>query len=241
MAQWLSTSRKLRPWLHMQSNLMRAEMPTPTERSTRGSIRTTHSSSNKASRPPWESSYLCVCARFLETELLCYLSRRLSHCLRRSSSLVMADPVSIAGLSLQVVQILAPIVIAIGKAIRDGKSVHSSLHDLQSDLEAVYELSDNIHRLFSVSSFTKAVHDVQDDTNVTLEDSLRRALEGCSKEAQRLHDILLRLGLQVRGNLAAKAYLQWRLDRRMDDIDRMKRNFQDHKSSIQLAFQLLTT
>jgi hypothetical protein len=73
--------------------------------------------------------------------------------LRRSFSLVMADPVSITGLSLQVAQILTPIVIAIGKAIRNGKSVHKSLHDLQSDPEAVYELSDNIHRLFSVSSF----------------------------------------------------------------------------------------
>jgi hypothetical protein len=92
----------------------------------------------------------------------------------------------------------------------------------------------------SPASF-KAVHDVQDDTNVMLEDSLKRALKGCYKEAQLLLDILRRLGLQVRGNLAAKTYLQWRLDRRMDDIDRMKRNFQDHKSSIQLAFQLLTT
>jgi hypothetical protein len=96
----------------------------------------------------------------------------------------MADPVSIAGLSLQVVYILTPIVITIGKVIRDEKSVHNSLHDLQTDVEAVYELSDNIHRLFSVSSFTKAVHDVQDDTNVTLEDSLKQALEGCYIEAQ---------------------------------------------------------
>lgn len=153
----------------------------------------------------------------------------------------MADPVSIAGLSLQVAHILAPIVIAIGKAIRDRKSVHETLYDLQSDLEAVYELSDNIHRLFSVPSFTKAVHEAQDGTNVTLEESLKRGLEGCSKDAQRLLDILERLGLRTRDTRTKQVYLQWRLDRRMDDIDRMKRNFQDHKSSIQLAFQLLTT
>jgi site-specific recombinase len=153
----------------------------------------------------------------------------------------MADPVSIIGLSIQVVQILAPIVNALRNAYRDGKTVHETLRDLQSDLDAVYELTDNIHRLFSVPSFIVAVRGVQNESNVTLVESLERALEGCSREAQRLLDILMKLGLQIRDGRIKQAHLQWRLDRRMDDIDRLKRNFQDHKSSIQLAFQLLTT
>jgi hypothetical protein len=113
------------------------------------------------------------------------------------------------------------------------QTVHQTIHALQLDLEEVYELSDNIYRLFNVSTFTKVVHDIQNDTNVTL--------DGCAKEAQRSLDIFSKLGLQVRGSFATRAYLSWRLDRRLDDIDRMKRSFQGHKSSIQLAFQLLTT
>jgi hypothetical protein len=153
----------------------------------------------------------------------------------------MTDPVSIVGLSLQVVQILAPLLKALRKAYKEGKTVHATLNDLHSDLDAVYELSSNINRLFSVPTFIDAVRSVQNDTNVTLITSLERSLEGCSKEAQRLLDVLVQLGLQPRDGRAKQALLQWRLDRRMENIERLKRNFQDHKSSIQLAFQLLTT
>ena len=151
------------------------------------------------------------------------------------------DPLSIAGLSLQVAQILGPVLLALKNAYRDGKTVHQTLLDLHSDLEAVYELTDNIHRLFSTSSFIEAVQDVQKESKITLVNSLYHSLESCTKGAQRLLDVLARLGLETGDGRIKQAHLQWRLDRRLDEIDRLKRNFQDHRSSIQLAFQLLTT
>lgn len=155
--------------------------------------------------------------------------------------LTMADPVSIAGLALQVVQILAPVVQALHKAYRDGKTIHQTLHELHSDLDALYELTENIRRLFNVSRFIDTVREVQRGFNMDLVGSLEHALESCSKGAQMLCDILVKLVLQPKDSVYKQAKLQWRLDRRLDDIDRLKRNFQDHKSSIQLAFQLLAT
>jgi hypothetical protein len=69
----------------------------------------------------------------------------------------MTDPVSVVGLSLQVVQILAPLLKALRKAYKEGKTLHATLNDLHSDLDAVYELSSNINRLFSVPTFIDAV------------------------------------------------------------------------------------
>lgn len=90
-------------------------------------------------------------------------------------------------------------------------------------------------------SFSSAIQTLQVDADINLVHNLKSALEGCSREAQSLLDILSTLGLQLRGEWVKKGYLQWRLDRRIDDIERFRRNFQDHKSSMQLAFQLLTT
>jgi hypothetical protein len=153
----------------------------------------------------------------------------------------MVDPVSIAGLSLQVAQILVPVVLAIRKAYRDGKSVHPTLLELHSDLDAVYELTNNIHRIFIAPKFVEAIQGVQQETDIDLTNSLEHALQSCLKGAHRLLNILVDLGLQTDEHSIKRTYRQWRLDRRLDDIDRLKRNFQDYKSSIQLAFQLLTT
>lgn len=153
----------------------------------------------------------------------------------------MADPISIAGLSLQVAQILGPVVKALWRAYRDGKTVHESLKDLHSDLDALYELTINIHHLFSLPRFLADVRSVKNDTNVEVMSSLDRSLEGCSKEAQGLLNILGELGLQTWEGLLRQAQAQWRLNRKIDRIDRLKRNFRDHKSTMQLAFQLLNT
>jgi hypothetical protein len=153
----------------------------------------------------------------------------------------MADPVSIVGLSLAVIQIAAPIVIALRSAYRNGRTVHGTLRDLHTDLDAVYELTTNINRLFCVASFIEGVKEVQINANISLVTSLERSLQNCAKETQKLFDTLIELGLEPRDGRIRNAYLQWRLDRRIDNIDQLKRNFQDHKSSIQLAFQLLTT
>ena len=153
----------------------------------------------------------------------------------------MIEPISLISLSLQVGQILTPIVKALGKAHRNRNDVHQSLYDLHSDLGAVISLTENIHQLFSVSSFVKAVLEVQKDSNVNLVSDLERALQSCSREAGRLGDPLDTFSLQIRDGRYERTKTKWRLDRRLDDIDRLKRNFQDHKSSIQLAFQILTT
>jgi alkyl hydroperoxide reductase subunit AhpF len=153
----------------------------------------------------------------------------------------MVDPISIVSLSIQVIQILTPVIKALDKACRDGQSIHATLLELQSDLVAVYDLTHNISQLFSVPSFNTAIQTLQKDSNVDLVHGLKNALDGCAREAQRLLEILIRLGLQPRDDWVKQAYLQWRLDRRMDDIDRFRRNFQDYKSSMQLAFQILTT
>jgi hypothetical protein len=153
----------------------------------------------------------------------------------------MVVPMDIAGLSFQVIQVLGPVVKALWRAYRDGETVHESLRDLHSDLDAVYELTSNIHRLFSLPSFVDAVQGVQNDTNVELMTSLERSLSCCSKEAQGLLEILENLGLQTREGRFRQAKVQWHLNRRIDKIDRLKCNFQVHKSTMQLAFQLLTT
>jgi hypothetical protein len=153
----------------------------------------------------------------------------------------MIEPISIVSLSLQVAQILGPVVIALGKAYTEGKNVHRTLYELHSDLSAVRELNENINRLFSVTSFIEAIQEVQRDSSINLIASLERALQSCAREAQKLRDLLSKFGLQTSDVRLKQAYLQWRLDRRLDDIEQLKRNFQDHKSSIQLAFQVLTT
>ncbi|CAI6341374.1 unnamed protein product [Periconia digitata] len=150
----------------------------------------------------------------------------------------MVDPISLASLSLQVAQILGPAVLALRKAYREGKTLHRTLRELESDLDSIYELTKNINRLLSVKSFADAVRSVP---NVDLVDSLERSLERCLNSAQKLLEVLADLGLDIDANRMKRTWRAWRLDRRLDEIDRNKRNFQDYKSSIQLAFQLLTT
>ena len=103
--------------------------------------------------------------------------------------------------------------------------MRETLRDLQSDLNAVYELTDSINRLFSVTSFVDAVRSVQKENNVNLVQSLERALESCSRGAHSLINIPIPLGLDTDANCAQRTYKAWRLDRRLDDIDRLKRNF----------------
>lgn len=150
----------------------------------------------------------------------------------------MADPVSIAGLSLQVAQILGPAVLALIKAHREGKTIHQTLRELEFDLKSICELVESIHSLLSVKSFADAVRSVPD---VKLTETLGSALQRCLSSAERLSSTLADQGLDIGAGRIKRTWRAWRLDRRLDDIDRQKRNFQDYKSSIQLAFQLLTT
>lgn len=153
----------------------------------------------------------------------------------------MVEPVSLISLSLQIGQILTPIVKALAKAHRNRDDIHQSLYDLHSDLGALVSLTENIQQLFSVPSFVQAILEVQKDSNVNLVGGLERPLQSCSREAERLRNLLDVIGLEPRDGRYERTKTKWRLDRCLDDIDRLKRNFQDHKSSIQLAFQILTT
>lgn len=110
----------------------------------------------------------------------------------------MADPVSITGLSLQVAQILGPIVKALWEAYRDGRTVHETLKDLGSDLDALYELASNIHHLFILPRFLRDVRDMKSDMNVEVMISLEHSLEGCLKEAEVFSNIFEELGLHAR-------------------------------------------
>lgn len=154
---------------------------------------------------------------------------------------MMVDPVSIVGLSLQVVQILTPIIIALTKAYKDGKKFDQNLVELQTDINSVNMWAKDIATLFRVPDIAKAIQDVESKSDVELGAGIQRALQSCATDAEKLKKVLKKFGLKVHGNSAERAYYQWRLDGRQDDIDRLKRNFQDYKSSIQLNLLTLNT
>ncbi|KAJ4297490.1 hypothetical protein N0V90_005382 [Kalmusia sp. IMI 367209] len=153
----------------------------------------------------------------------------------------MVDPISIVSLSFQVTKILYKVFDSLKKAYRDGKIVHETLLDLQQDAYAVYELTSNIHQLCGVPAYIDAVRGVESEFGIDLEEGLERALERCYKGAQNLLDILIKFGLQTDASSVKKSYQAWRLDRRLNDIDKIKSKFLHYKSSIQLAFLSLTT
>lgn len=153
----------------------------------------------------------------------------------------MADPLSIIGLALTVIQILRPAVQQLKDAYSKGGSVHQSLDELRADSEAVCDLIDNIHRVLKAPNFIAAVEEVQGESQVDLLECLQRALRSCEREAQRLSNLLYDLDISGATGRLRQGMLQLKLDRRSDDLQHIKRNFQDHKSSIQLAFQVVTT
>ncbi|KAH7067923.1 hypothetical protein FB567DRAFT_253124 [Paraphoma chrysanthemicola] len=153
----------------------------------------------------------------------------------------MVDPVSIVSLSLQVGQILAPIVKALFKAHNNRDNVHSGLYELHTDLGNVVSITESIHGMFKVSRFVESVHEVENESNVDILGGLARALQSCSREGSKLHVILDDLGIGTRDGRYERTKMQWRMDRRAHDIERLKSNFQGHRSSIQLSFQLLAT
>ncbi|CAN9432399.1 unnamed protein product [Alternaria alternata] len=153
----------------------------------------------------------------------------------------MADPISIIGLAFTVIQILRPAVQQLKDAYSKGGSVHQSLDELRADSEAVCDLIDNIHRVLKAPNFVAAVEEVQGESQVNLLECLQRALRSCEREAQRLSKLLYDLDISGATGRLRQGMLQLKLDRRSDDLQHIKRNFQDHKSSIQLAFQVVTT
>ncbi|CAN9270265.1 unnamed protein product [Alternaria alternata] len=153
----------------------------------------------------------------------------------------MADPLSIIGLALTVIQILRPAVQQLKDAYSKGGTVHQSLDELRADSEAVCDLIDNIHRVLKAPNFIAAVEEVQGESQVDLLECLQRALRSCEREAQRLSNLLYDLDISGATGRLRQGMLQLKLDRRSDDLQHIKRNFQDHKSSIQLAFQVVTT
>ncbi|KAI4924871.1 uncharacterized protein J4E92_006907 [Alternaria infectoria] len=153
----------------------------------------------------------------------------------------MADPISIVGLALTVIQILRPAVQQLKDAYSNGGSIHQTLDELRADSEAVCDLIDNIHRVLSTPSFVAAVEEVQGASQVNLLECLQRALQSCEREAQRLSNFIYDLDISGATGRLRQGVLQFKLDRRSDDLQHIKRNFQDHKSSIQLAFTVVST
>ncbi|KAI4687480.1 uncharacterized protein J4E88_003069 [Alternaria novae-zelandiae] len=153
----------------------------------------------------------------------------------------MADPISIVGLALTVIQILRPAVQQLKDAYANGGSIHQTLDELRADSEAVCDLIDNIHRVLSTPSFVAAVEEVQGASQVNLLECLQRALQSCEREAQRLSNFIYDLDISGATGRLRQGVLQFKLDRRSDDLQHIKRNFQDHKSSIQLAFTVVST
>jgi hypothetical protein len=131
---------------------------------------------------------------------------------------IMADPLSIAGIALTVVQVLRPVVTSLTEAYVNRGSVYQTLDELKADLVAVCVLVDNIYLLFSYPSFTESIREVQRESRVNLLESLERALRSCSRDVQSLSDILFDFGTANSSGRFKQSILQFRIDRRLDDI-----------------------
>ncbi|KAI4637021.1 hypothetical protein J4E93_010687 [Alternaria ventricosa] len=153
----------------------------------------------------------------------------------------MADPISIVGLALTVVQILRTAVKQLKDAYSKGGSIHQTLDELRADLEAVCDLIDNIHCVLSTPNFVAAVEEVQGASQANLLECLQRTLQSCEREAQRLCNFIFDLDISGATGRLRQGVLQFKLDRRSDDLQHIKRNLQDHKSSMLLAIQFITT
>jgi hypothetical protein len=79
-----------------------------------------------------------------------------------------------------------PVVLAIRKAYRDGKSVHPTLLELHSDLDAVYELTNSIHWMFIAPKFVEAIQGVQQGSDIDLTNSLEHALQKLSQRSAQI-------------------------------------------------------
>ncbi|KAH7071151.1 ankyrin repeat-containing domain protein [Paraphoma chrysanthemicola] len=128
-----------------------------------------------------------------------------------------------------------------GRSSQHRKPVIAGLYELHTDLGTVVSVTESIHELFKVPRFVESVHEVQSESNVDILGGLARALQSCSREASKLRIILDDLGIGTHDGRYERTKMQWRMDRRAHDIERLKSNFQGHRSSIQLSFQLLAT
>lgn len=150
------------------------------------------------------------------------------------------DPLSICGLSFAVIQILRPVITDLTEAVVNGGGVNQALEELSGDLSTVCDLVENIHQLFRTPDFIDTIRGSLDGS-VKLIEVLGRELDNCSRDAQKMRDILVDLDLTLTNNRVKQTFKLYRLNNRMEDINAIKRNIQDHKSSIQLAFQMITT
>jgi hypothetical protein len=152
----------------------------------------------------------------------------------------MCDPLSIAGIAVSAIQILTPLIEALKNAYDERGSAHQTLDELKADTIAICELLDHIRQLCSVPTFVAGVEELQKGTRANLLDNLEQHIRGCHTDAQRLCDVLRDIGIEKSQSRFQLAKLQYRLNDRADDIFRIKQRFQDHKSSIQLALQVVT-
>jgi hypothetical protein len=152
----------------------------------------------------------------------------------------MCDPLSIAGIALSAVQVLAPLIEALKNAYDERGSAHQTLDELKADAIAICELLDHIHHLCSVPTFVAGVEELQKGTRANLLDNLEQHIRGCHKDAQRLFDVLRDIGIENSKSRFRLSILQYKLNGRADDISQIKQRFQDHKSSIQIALQVVT-
>ena len=151
------------------------------------------------------------------------------------------DPVSITASALTILQILKKVSGSPVGFIRDAGCVNQTLEELRSDLNTLSDLVYNIQCLFETASFLAAIRESHTDQKVNLVDPLGRALQNCARGVQHLADILEELDSSDVGGRIRQGVLQFRLNKRMDDIIRIRETFLDHKASIQLAFQMITT
>ena len=151
------------------------------------------------------------------------------------------DPVSITVSAYTILTVITKASLTLTAFINDAEVANETLEELRSDLKVLYDLIDNINRLFKVPAFTQAIQAIQKESQINLFDCLVRALQNCSVEVQKLADILSEFGFAKAESRIRKGILQFRLDQRKDDINKLKQNFQGHKTSINTAFAILNT
>lgn len=147
------------------------------------------------------------------------------------------DPLSIATLAFTAIKILLPAIEALASACYDAGSVHQTLDELRVDTIVTSTLLQEIGEALNNPAFVRGVEDVQRGTHML--NGLERHLQICHTEIENLRDLLDELGWDHSTNRFKKSILQFRLDRRTEEIVRLKQRFQHHNSSIQASMTLL--
>jgi len=151
------------------------------------------------------------------------------------------DPLSIIASALPILIILQKATTTITAFINDAEVVNETSAELLSDLKGLCDLIENINLMFRIPNFTQALEDIQRESHVNLVICLDRALQSCSGETEKLESLLSDLRAVKPNGRLKRSILQLRLDQRMEEITKIRQNFQHHKSYITLTFSLFST